>query len=391
MPFKTTPLFLTLASSPRRLPSRHSRRPPQRPAVTRSYEPVRDSADPQGALSSHQADVLRMVYGAQTAQVIYVAAKLGVADLLTDGPRASTELAPGAGVDESILRRVLRGLVSLGLCIETEGDRFALTEMGQYLRSDSPDSLRPRAVFNGEVLFPIWGELLNTVRTGESGALRVFNMPLYEYFAQHPEVGGLFDRTMASAARYRLGPAIAAYDFSRFRTIVDVGGGNGALLIAILRRFTGPQGIAFDLPAVTERARQNIEAAGLTGRCNVVGGNAVEMVPEGGDCYILSAFLIDMSDARAISILQNCRRAITAGGVLLLIEWVMPSSGEARDSYKFWDTASIDLIMLATGGTAGGRVRTAAEFRALLEAGGFALNRIVATGSSVSVIEARPA
>jgi O-methyltransferase domain len=349
---------------------------------------MRDAADPQGALPSHQADMLRMLYGAQTAQVIYVAARLGVADLLADGPRASTELAPVAGVDESILRRVLRGLVSLGLCVEIEGDRFALAEMGQYLRSDRPDSLRPRALFNGEVLFPLWGDLLNTVRTGESGSLRVFKMPLYEYFAQHPEVGGLFDRTMASAARYRLGPAVAAYDFSRFRTIVDVGGGNGALLIAILSRFTGPQGIVFDLPGVAERARQNIEAAGLTGRCHVVGGNAAEMVPEGGDCYILSNFLVDTSDARAISILRNCRRAIRAGGVLLLIEWVMPSSGEPHDSYKFWDTASIDLIMLVTGGS--GRVRTAAEFRAVLEAGGFALNRIIATGSSVSVIESRP-
>src|SRR5262245_10244255 len=352
--------------------------------------PMRDAAHPQGALSSHQVDMLRMLYGAQTAQVIYVAAKLGVADLLTDGPRTSTELAGAAGVDESVLRRVLRGLVSLGLCLEIEGDRFALTEMGQYLRSDRSDSLRPRAMFNGEVLFRLWDELLNTVRTGESGALRVFGMPLYEYFAQTPDVGALFDRTMASAVQYRLGPAVAAYDFSRFRTIVDVGGGNGALLIAILRRFTGPQGIVFDLPAVAGRARQNIEAAGLTGRCDVVGGNAAEIVPKGGDCYILSNFLIDTSDTQAISILRNCRRAIGAGGVLLLIEWVMPSSGEAHDPYKFWDTASIDLIMLATGGSDGGRVRTAAEFQMVLEAGGFALNRIIPTGSSVSVIETRP-
>jgi hypothetical protein len=254
-----------------------------------------------------------MVYGAQTAQVIYVAAKLGLADLLTEGPRASSELAPGAGVDESILRRVLRGLVSLGLCIEIERDRFALTEMGQYLRSDRADSLHWRVLFNGEVLFPLWGDLLNIVRTGESGELRLFKMTMYEYFAAHPEVGALFDRTMASAAHYRLGPAVAAYDFSRFRTIVDVGGGNGALLLAILRRYPGLQGVVFDLPAVAERARQHIQAVGVGPRCTAIAGNAEDSVPQGADCYVLSNFLIGISDGPATTILRHCRRAMAAG------------------------------------------------------------------------------
>ncbi len=341
-------------------------------------------------LTTDQATLLRMVYGAQTAQVIYVAAKLGVADALKNGSSTSSEVAAAVGIDENTLRRLVRGLVSLRLCAEIDENHFALTEMGQCLRSDRPNSLHSRVLFNGEVLFPIWGELLRTVRSGESGALRVLKMPLYEYLAASPEVGELFDRTMASAARYRLGPAVAAYDFSRFRTIVDVGGGNGALMLAILRCYPGPQGVVFDLPKVAERALQNIHEAGFGDRCTVMEGNAVESVPEGADCYILSNFLVSMKDELAITTLQNCRRVMAPGGAVILIEWVMPTSGETVDAYTLWDTASMDINMLSIYGGAGWRVRTAREFRAIFEGSGFTLNRIIPTGASVSVIEALP-
>jgi O-methyltransferase domain/Dimerisation domain len=346
---------------------------------------------PRPVLTTEQTTLLRMVYGALTSQVIYVAVRVGVADLLTEGPRTSSEVAAAAGANENTLRRLLRGLVSLGLCAEVEADRFGLTEMGQYLRSDRADSLHSRILFNTEVLLPVWGELLNAVRSGESGALRVFKMPLYEYFAKHSDIGGLFDRTMASLARYRVGPAVAAYDFSRFRRIVDVGGGNGELMLAILRNYSEPQGIVFDLPLVAERARDRIRAAGLKERCTVVSGDAADGVPSGADCYLLSNFLVSMNDALATTILRHCRQAMSPGGVVALIEWVMPTGGEAVDPYGFWDTASMDLSMLAIDGGAGWRVRTAREFRALLEAGGFTLNRIIPTGSSVNVIEALPA
>ena len=342
------------------------------------------------ALTANHATLLQMLFGALTSQVIYVAAKLGVADVLRDGPRTSSEVATTAGVDENTLRRVLRGLVSLGICAEVEIDRFTLTEIGQYLRSDLPNSLRSRALFNGEVLFPIWGELLNSIRLAESGAMRVFKMPLYDYFLAHPEVGGLFDQTMASAAPYRLEPAVAAYDFSRFRTIVDVGGGNGALMLAILRTYPEPRGVVFDFPSVAERARQFIQAAGLTERCTVMGGNATESVPQRADCYVLSNFLVSMSDSSSTAILRNCRRLMAAEGVVILVEWVMPTSVDAVDPFAFWDAASMDLNMLAIDGSAGWRVRTAQEFRALLDAGGFRLSKIIPTTSSVSVIEALP-
>ena len=343
---------------------------------------------PRRSVTGPQADLLRLAYGAQAAQVIYVAAKLRLADLLKDGARSSVDLAAAAGVDAAVLQRVLRSLVTLGVLAPAPHDRFALTEMGKYLQSDRADSIQPRAILNTELLLPLWGDLLHTLRTGESGVARVLGMPLYEYLASHPDVGALFDQTMASYAQYRLGPAVAAYDFSRFRSIVDVGGGNGALLIEILRAYPKPSGIVFDLAEVAERARENIAAAGLSDRCTAVGGSALETVPAGGDAYILSNFLIGMDDKRASEVLRRCHRAMTDGGRVLLIEWVVPARGEMTDSFKSWDTSSIDLTILATGV---GRVRTAEEFVAVLQAAGLALTQIIPTASSVSVIEARSA
>lgn len=343
----------------------------------------------RGGVADPQATLLRLVYGAQAAQVIYVAAKLGLADQLTEGVRSGAELAAAAGVDAATLRRVLRSLASLGVLVETAPDRFGLTEMGQSLRSDRPDSLQPRAIWNTEVMLPLWGSLLHTLRTGESGAAHVLGMPLYEYLAAHPDTGALFDRTMATYAHYRLGPVVAAYDFSRFHSIVDVGGGNGALLIEILRAYPQPRGIVFDLPPVAERARQNIARADLSDRCIAVGGSALETVPAGGDAYVLSNVLIGMSEEEALQVLRHCRRGMRPDGRVLLIEWVVPTGAElASGSFKAWDTTSIDLTILSTGA---GRVRTADEFQALLHAAGLTTTEITPTASSVSVIEAESA
>jgi O-methyltransferase len=342
-------------------------------------------------LSPSHVALLQMVYGAQTSQVIYVAAKIGIADSLKDGPRNVADMAAISSVDRSTLRRVLRFLVSRGICTESPRDQFALTELGQLLRSDHADSVRHRAIFNAEVLLPLWTELLHTVMSGDSGARRLFGMSLYEHLAKHPEIGALFDRTMAAGARYRHGPAIAAYDFSSFGTIVDVGGGNGKLLISLLQTYPEPRGIVFDLPLAAERARQNIEAAGLADRCIAIGGNAFEGVPEGGNAYMVSNFLIDVDDEGACTILKHCRKVMADDAKLLLVEWVIPTADETSDSYKFWDTASMDLIMLSIGGSRGGRVRTAEEFRALLESAGFVLKRLISTSAAIRVIEATPA
>jgi hypothetical protein len=327
------------------------------------------------------------VYGEQVAQIIYVATKLEIPDLLSDGTRTSSELATATTIEERTLRRVLRGLIALGLCFEVEPEHYKLSELGQFLRSDHPRSLRARIFFNVEVLSPIWGRMLDTTRTGASGALTALGMPFYEYLQNHPEAGELFDRTMTDAIRYRVEAALEAYDFSRFRKIVDVGGGNGALMLAMLKRWTCLEGVVFDLPGVAERVRAKIAALPEAVRCTVEEGNALEWVTEGADCYVLSNLLVSMTDDEATKILQNCRRVMASRGTVIVVEWIMPTGAEQSDEFSRWDTASMDLNMLAIDGARGWRVRTRDEFEQVFGAAGLVLTRVVPTASAVSVIE----
>ncbi len=337
------------------------------------------------------AHVLRLVYGAQVAQIIYVAAKIGIADLLAGGSRTTSELATATAVDEQTLRRVLRGLIALDLCCELEPERYTLSELGQFLRADHPRSLRARILFNTEVLSPIWGRMLDSTRTGASGALGALGMPFYEYLQQHPEIGELFDRTMADAIRYRVEGALDAYDFSGFRKVVDVGGGNGAFMMEMLKRSTRLAGVVFDLPSVAERTRRTIAAMPESARCTVDAGNALERVTEGADCYVLSNLLVSMADDEAAKILQSCRRAMAGDGKVIIVEWIMPTGAERSDPFTRWDTASMDLNMLAIHGAGGWRVRMRDEFEHIIESAGLVVTRVVPTTSAISVIECAPA
>jgi len=344
----------------------------------------------QASMAELQAGLLQAAYGAQTAQLLYVAAKLGIADHLQHGNTSAGELARTLGVDDSALQRIIRGLVGLGVCAESADGRFSLTSTGAYLRSDHPDSVQPRLLLNGEIHYALWTEVLTTVRTGEAASQRLFGMPFYDYLASHPAVGQLFDRTMASAVRYRHRPAVAAYDFGEFRTIVDVGGGNGALLAEILTANPRPTGIVFDLPRLAEGASQTMEAAGLSARCRFIGGDALVAVPAGGDAYVLSNLVLNWEDAEAIQALQNCRKVIAPEGKLVLVDWVIPAPGEPGGGFRFWDTLMTDLIMLVTFGSRRGRIRTRTEFETILSAAGFTLTVLVPTQSSVWVIEGVP-
>lgn len=222
------------------------------------------------------APLLHAAFGAQTAQILYIAAKLGLVDLLLKGHRTAIELARVLGVDAVALRRVLRGLVALGVCDERGDGQFELAPLGQCLGADHPDSVQSRVILNGEVHYALWADILATVRTGESASQRVFGTPFCDHLARHPDVGSVFDRAMTSAGwiRYRFRPAVEAYDFGQFRRIVDVGGGNGTLMVELLTRYRGPCGIVFDVPRLAEAARQTIEGAQLTTRCEFIGGNA---------------------------------------------------------------------------------------------------------------------
>jgi SAM-dependent methyltransferase len=345
----------------------------------------------RGGLAPPYALLLETAYGALRAQILCVAAELGLAERLAQsGPLTASELAPKLGVDAAVLERVLRGLVSMNVCDEIEGSRFRLTALGEYLRPNHPDSVEARVLLHGKVFYRMWGELAESVRTGKGGSQLAFGMPSFEYFVKEPRVGLLFDRTMASEGPFRHRPAVEAYDFGQFTTVVDVGGGNGALMAEILAAYSQPTGIVFDLPRTAPAAQQTIDARGLRDRCRFVTGDAFETVPSGGDAYVLSNFLVSWADDQAVTLLRNCRKAIVANGKVLLIEWVMPAGDEARERFRFFDTVSRDLLMLSVNGTGGGRVRTRSEFSDLLAATGFEITAVIPTSGSVNVIEARP-
>jgi SAM-dependent methyltransferase len=276
------------------------------------------------------------------------------------------------------------------VCDEIEGSRFRLTALGEYLRPNHPDSVEARVLLHGQVFYRMWGELAETVRTGEGGSQLALGMPINEYFINEPQVGLLFDRTMASEGPFRHRPAVEAYDFGQFANVVDVGGGNGALMSEILKVYPQPTGIVFDLPRAAPTAQQTIDTGGLGDRCRFVAGDAFETVPDGGDAYVLSNFLVSWGDDHAVILLRNCRKAIAENGKLLLIEWVMPAGNEPRERFRFFDTVSRDLIMLSVNGSGRGRVRTRSGFHDLLTAAGFEMTAVIPTRGSVSVIEARP-
>jgi hypothetical protein len=334
--------------------------------------------------------LLQIAYGGLSAQILWSSAKLGIPERLAqEGPATVDELAPRLGIEASILERVLRALVSFGVSEETNESRFRLTQMGEYLRPGHPDSIESRVLLNGDVFFQLWGELIETIRTGEGGSRRAFGMPFEEYLAQQPRIGALFDWTMASEAPTRHRPALEAYDFGQFKTVVDIGGGNGALIVEILSVHSQPSGIVFDLPRAAASAQKTIEARGLIHRCQFIGGDARQEVPGGGDAYIFANFFVGSDDDRAVRSLRNTRRVIAENGRLLLLEWVMPTRDEPPMSFRSWETVSRDMLLLSISGSKCG-VRSLAAFRNLLSASGFEVSAVVPTRGSVTVIEAKP-
>lgn len=328
--------------------------------------------------------LLDLLSGAWMAQAISVAARLGIADLLRDGsPRSPEALAEAAGAHALSLRRVLRALASLGIFAEDAEGRFALTPLAAPLRSDAPDTLRAYAVMQGEQW--VWrslGEMLHSARTGRPGFEAVYGMPLFDYYAAHPEAGRISAEAQSSRSASENAAILAAYDFSTARTVVDLGGGQGSLLAAILRAHPAARGVLFDLPHVVAMARPLLEAAGLAGRCEAVAGDFFAAVPPGGDVYLMKKVVHDWDDATTLAILRRCRAAIPPDGRMLLAELVIPPGNGPSYAKR------LDLLMLAY---TGGRERTEAEHGALLAAAGFALRRVVSTATAVSLVEAVPA
>ena len=238
--------------------------------------------------------------------------------------------------------------------------------------------MKALATGRGEFQYRAWGELLHSVETGHSAFEKVYGKPIFDYFSDHPDMGKLFDQAMTGVHGRETEAMLEAYDFTGLGTLADIGGGNGSVLTAILRRHPAMHSILFDLPAVSERAKANLEAAGLEGRCSVLAGNFFVSVPPGADAYLMRHIIHDWDDDKSITILRNCRRAMGQGGKLLIVEGVVPPGNEPSVS-KFFDLAMMALP--------GGMERTEEEYRQLVEAAGFQLTRIVPTRTWVSVLE----
>jgi hypothetical protein len=327
---------------------------------------------------SPRKELARMLVGNQIQQAIYVAARLGIADLLKDGPHRSEELAQATGADPVSLYRVLRALASFGIFAEDEQGRFESTPLAALLQAGTPGSMRAFALWSGGVSYQAFGGLEYSVLTGKPAFEHHFGMEFYEYLARNPEVGTLFDELMA----WNTGPVaqvVAAYDFSGVKTIVDVGGGRGVLLAAVLNANPGMWGLLVDEARVLQGAKSVLEAEGVDDRCMTVCADIYEEVPYGGDAYILKSVVHGVDDRKATRLLRNCREAMNDGGKLLLIEFIMPPG-----NYQF-PGKLMDLLMLV--GSHGGRERSEEEFRSLYAAAGFQLTNIMPTKYGYSVIE----
>jgi hypothetical protein len=312
---------------------------------------------------------------------VYVAAKLGLADLLRNGPRSCQELAAVTGTDPRCLFRLMRALSAARIFVHTHGDHFALATAGKSLQSDAPGSQRAILMTLGEVHYQAWGSLLHSVRTGSTGFASTFGTSLFAYLQSSPEAADTFNRGMSDVASMLAYAVLLAYDFSQISSLVDVGGGRGQFLRTILQLHPEMKGTIFDLPSTIEQARQCSHGDPCGGTVAAIGGDFFHSVPEGADAYVLCGVIHDWDDDPAVQILRNCRLAMNQKGRLLLVEVVVPDD----DAHCFSKLLDLNMMVMT-----GGRERTRAEFAALLNTAGYSLSRIIPTLAPQSVLEAFP-
>ena len=327
-----------------------------------------------------QAFLTQLLLGSLSTQAVYVAAKLGIADLLAEGPRTVEELAGATNTDAPSLYRALRALASIGVFTEQDGRRFALTPNAEPLRSDAPNSMRDVAIFWGEDWhWEVWGKILYSVRTGKSAWAQIHGDEVFSYFEKNPEAGQIFNRAMSSFSGAATDAVLEAFNFDGIGTLVDIAGGQGRMLTGILAANPAMRGILFDLGHVIESARERVAATTAKDRVEFAAGDFFTSVPKGGDAYIMKHIIHDWDDERAVTILKNIKQAMNPGGRVLLVEAII-ADGNNQDFGKL-----LDLEMLVSPG---GKERTAAEYEELFTRAGLKLTRIVPTRSPYSVIEA---
>lgn len=325
-----------------------------------------------------QAQLGQMITGYWTSQAIFAAAKFGIADLLAEGSKSVDELANTTDTKADFLYRLLRALASVGIFTEEDGQRFSLTPLAEPLRSDVQGSQRSLALMMGDDQYRAWGNLADAVQTGDNAYEKIFGMPIFDHLADQPEKARIFDDAMTGIHGRETGAILDAYDFGGIHVVADIGGGNGSKITAILQKYPEMQGILFDLPHVVERARSNIEAAGLNDRCQLVSGDFFSAVPSGAEAYVMRHIIHDWDDEKSLTILKNCHNVMSPGNKLLLVESVIPPGNDPFMG-KF-----LDLTMMLVPG---GKERTEDEYRELYDRAEFDLLQIIPTATEVSVIE----
>jgi len=333
------------------------------------------------------AEYLRnLLVGHIPVQLACAMAGLGLADLLADGPMTVDELSAAAKARPDLLRRLVRGLADIGLVTLEDDDRVSATEMGALLRSGTAGSMRDLALYRGGPSYTSWGKLEHTVRTGEPAFEAALGAPFFSYMRDHPEDGAAFDGGMTRLSLDIIDEALARYDFSVARRILDVGGGRGHFAAAVLEAHPQLEGAVLDLPERIGAADAYLRGRGLGERCAAIGGNFFDTVPVGYDVHILKWILHDWNDASCRQLLAQCRAALPADGRLLVVELLLPD-GAAADG-RLRPAIQTDLFMLVN--FADSRERSLDEYERLLGDCGFALEQAIALPSSFSVLDFRP-
>jgi hypothetical protein len=326
--------------------------------------------------------MLDLITGHWVSQLLFVVAKLGVADTLVRGPLKVETIAARVGAHAPSLRRILRALASRGVFAEDAGGRFRLTPLARLLRNNHPGSLRDFILMIvDDYNWQAWGALSEVIKSGASPFEHVHGTSIFAYLRDHPDKEQLFAAAMASNSSVEVKAVVRAYPFGELSKLVDVGGAHGHLLASILRRHKKLEGVLFDLPEVVATAAERglVTAPALRGRCETVGGDFFEAVPEGADGYLMKHVLHDWDDARCVRILRNCREAMRRDGRVLVAENVV-RPGNGADTVKLMD---VNMMVAAPGGAE----RTREEFRALFGEAGLRLKRVISTAATISILE----
>ncbi|MCP3872109.1 MAG: methyltransferase [Desulfobacteraceae bacterium] len=322
------------------------------------------------------AQLMKYIVGRWISKPIYVAAELGIADKLSDGPKSIDELAQLTQTHAPTLFRVMRGLASVGIFSETENKRFELTPMAECLKTGA---LRSAALlFNSHWSDKAWEYFLDSVKTGDTAFEKAHGMPVSDWLEKNPHAAEVFNEANATKAANSHRAIVDVYDFSDINKLTDVGGGLGVLMAEVLQANPLMKGIVADIPSVVQKAKKMIQDRGLEERCEAVECDFFDKIPGGSDAYLMSNILHDWSDEQCIKILGNCHKAMECGSKLLIVEMVIPPGNEPSIAKL------LDIEMLVT---TGGRERTEFEFKALLESSGFKLNRFIPTAENICIIE----